>query len=159
MRDATHYIRHGDEMLPIDEQGFACGNIDVRLKLAVKQPTVRPSERDLARTITQFLALKGWTPVYTEANLITRTGRVTVIPAGHADWLFVKPTGPGSGRMFYAELKRPMARTSKARLAKQAAWAEGARMQGYTVYRCPDMCADPWADFIAWFESFERSTA
>ena len=101
-------------------------------------------ERDIERLIKDFLSWRGWEVRKTDAIRGVRGKQIG--EAGQADWICLRPTDRiGTVHMFFAELKGPMATTKKARLEKQAAWAE--RMAGRDAPEFGDQ--DAWRDFIA----------
>lgn len=92
------------------------------------------AERDVTRTVKDYLLLRGWSPVRIMG------GPYSV--SGMPDYLMIRYRNPC--QVFWLELKA----SHRGRLGpKQKAWIEAERRKGATVVVCGDVDA-----FISWYE-------
>lgn len=101
--------------------------------------------------IGDYLWWRGWKVRKTD---VIRGGRGKQVgEPGQADSICLRPNSstPLLAEVFFAEFKRPMARTKKARLKTQTAWANDMRDCGFLVYQCPEGCVDPYEHFREWY--------
>ena len=117
---------------------------------------LRLTEAHVTQQVLDLMRCYGWFPVRTDViRAESDRGFITSGEVGQADWLFVRPIwgAPGAVQCFWAELKRPKAKTNPMRRIQQAEWKVRQELRGFLCYRAPDGEEDMLAHFKAWFEA------
>jgi hypothetical protein len=120
--------------------------------MAKLSPSVKLSEADVTKQVTDFLRFRGWTLIRLNSGLFnTKDGKRTyqIGEKGQADWLALKAVPILSGvlplaNVIFLELKAP----GKKPRADQQKWLEAKRRDGFHA---------TWTDsldrFIQWYQA------
>ena len=116
--------------------------------MAKRSPSVKLSEADVTKQVTDFLRYRKWTLIRLNSGLFqTRDGgkrTYQIGEKGQADWLALRPFGDGKFNVLFVEMKAP----GKRPRADQERWLWVKQEEGFNA-----TWTDSLEGFIAWYDN------